>query len=487
MSNAIENTEISLRHPLLEQLRLRSSGSMMHENCCVNILTDSRENFPAWLEAVQAAEHFILMEMYIFADNEFGVQMRNLLLQKQQAGVQVVLVYDWFGCLVQSLKGFFEPLRRAGALIVPYNRIGFASGLGLLSRNHRKSFVIDGHTAFVSGLCISSAWNGQPEKNVMAWRDTGLKLKGKIVYDVMTALEDTLMSQGHSLPASIKQTTLAACTQYAGSQRAALVATTSADNNMMRLDLNALALANHHLWLTDAYFMPTRLYTQALINAARSGVDVRILVPRTSDIRWIARVSRTRYRELLQAGVRIFEWNGTMIHAKSAIADGIWARVGSTNLNLSSWHFNRELDVVIEDKNLIDDLEKQFLRDLQNSTEMVLNEDDRAVAQASRRQWLTALKITNRQQAQAVARQILQLSHAFEGNFYGANIVDESESKAYLSLGLTLLIFALLLWFAPYLLVVPVMLLLLIGGISTTWYALKQRHKFKSKAQKSDS
>ena len=91
----------------------------------------------------------------------------------------------------------------------------------------------------------------------------------------------------------------------------------------MRLDLNALTLANHHLWLTDAYFMPTYLYTQALLNAAKDGVDVRILVPKTSDIQWIARVSRTRYRELLQAGVRIFEWNGTMIHAKSAIADGV--------------------------------------------------------------------------------------------------------------------------------------------------------------------
>ena len=123
-----------------------------------------------------------------------------------------------------------------------------------------------------------------------------------MVAEVVQALSDTLRSQGERLPENI--------TPYdgtaAGTVRAGVVATTPSNNNMMRLDLNALALARRNLWLTDAYFMPTRLYTQALINAANDGVDVRILVPRTSDIRWIGRVSRIRYRSLLEAGVRVF-------------------------------------------------------------------------------------------------------------------------------------------------------------------------------------
>ncbi|WP_304335619.1 phospholipase D-like domain-containing protein, partial [Conchiformibius steedae] len=297
------------------------------------------------------------------------------------------------------------------------------------------------------------------------------------IADLIAAFADTLSAQGKTLPDNIRA-------QTGSSQahaRIGIVATTPNDNNMLRVDLNAIALAERRLWLTDAYFMPTRLYTQALINAAAAGVDVRILVPQTSDIAWIARVSRTRYRELLQAGVRVFEWNGTMIHAKSAVADGRWARIGSTNLNFASWHFNRELDVVLEDTDLAEQLEVQFLRDLDNATEIVLNEAENAVAVERRKQGLLRLKIRSRTQAQAVARQLLRFGHAFEGNFYGAKIVDEREAYAYLSLGAMLLGAGLLLWFFPKLLVMPVMLLLVVGGASTVWSAWRQIRRFHGK------
>lgn len=461
--------------PLLKQLHIRASSTEISAHNHIHILQDSTENFPEWLNAIKAAKHYVLIEMYIFAADEFGQILLDLLVQKQQQGIQVVLVYDWLGSIVPSLRNFFHPLRKAGALVVAYNPIGFASGLGLLSRNHRKAFVIDGHTAFVSGLCISSAWQGQPEKNIAPWRDTGVKLQGVVVNDVIAAIADSLESQKQKLPNTID------IVQHnnTGTQRAGIVATTPSNNNMMRLDLNALALANHHLWLTDAYFMPTRLYTQTLINAANAGVDVRILVPKTSDIQWIARVSRTRYRELLLAGVRIFEWNVTMIHAKSAIADGKWARVGSTNLNFASWHFNRELDVIIEDENTVSQLEHQFLRDLQNATEIVLNDNENASMQEARKLHFSQLKTLNRAQAHAVARQVMHLSQAFKGNFYGTQIIDETETHAFLYLGLTLLFGALLLWFFPYLLIAPIMLLLLASGISTTIFAIKRMRQLK--------
>ena len=459
---------------ILEQLRLRAGGSEMYPHCSLKILNDSRENFPAWLDAVRAAERSVLVEMYIFSDNAFGRQMRDLLLQKCAQGVQVVLVYDWFGSLWQDLKGFFRPLKQAGALVVAYNRMGFASGIGLLSRNHRKSIVVDGETAFVSGLCISSAWEGQPEKGIAPWRDTGVMLRGAVVADVVRALADSLQSQGFRLPEALLPESRRPENENGGDARVGIVATTPADNNMMRLDLVLLALTNRRLWLTDAYFMPTRLYTQALINAAEAGVDVRILVPKTSDIGWIARVSRTRYRELLRAGVRIFEWNGTMIHAKTAVADGFLVRIGSTNLNFSSWHFNRELDTIAEDAAAAAQMERQFLQDLNNATEIVLDADEQRAVAEQRRRKLLNLKILHRQQALAVWRQMLQLSHAFEGNFYGTNQVGSRETGAYLGLGLTLLAAALLLWFFPKLLVVPLVFLLAVGALSTLMYAVKQ-------------
>ena len=459
---------------ILEQLRLRAGGSEMYPHCSLKILNDSRENFPAWLDAVRAAERSVLVEMYIFSDNAFGRRMRDLLLQKCAQGVQVVLVYDWFGSLWQDLKGFFRPLKQAGALVVAYNRMGFASGIGLLSRNHRKSIVVDGETAFVSGLCISSAWEGQPEKGIAPWRDTGVMLRGAVVADVVRALADSLQSQGFRLPEALLPESRRPENENGGDARVGIVATTPADNNMMRLDLVLLALTNRRLWLTDAYFMPTRLYTQALINAAEAGVDVRILVPKTSDIGWIARVSRTRYRELLRAGVRIFEWNGTMIHAKTAVADGFLVRIGSTNLNFSSWHFNRELDTIAEDAAAAAQMERQFLQDLNNATEIVLDADEQRAVAEQRRRKLLNLKILHRQQALAVWRQMLQLSHAFEGNFYGTNQVGSRETGACLGLGLTLLAAALLLWFFPKLLVVPLVFLLAVGALSTLMYAVKQ-------------
>jgi cardiolipin synthase len=134
------------------------------------------------------------------------------------------------------------------------------------------------------------------------------------------------------------------------------------------------ALARRTLWLADAYYAGTSSYVQALRAAALDGVDVRLLVPgRGSDIRLVQAISRVGYRSLLEAGVRVFEWNGPMMHAKTAVADSQWARVGSTNLNLASWIGNRELDVIIEDPGFGREMEARYLEDLQNTTEVVLN------------------------------------------------------------------------------------------------------------------
>src|SRR5690606_16814736 len=128
-----------------------------------------------------------------------------------------------------------------------------------------------------------------------------------------------------------------------------LIPTEPFSANVLRLDLLVGAAARRTLWITDAYFIGTPAYIEALNRAARDGVDVRLLLPRDSDVRWTVTVARSLYRPLLEAGVRIFEWNGSMVHAKTAVADSRWARIGSTNLNLNSWIGNWELDVAIED------------------------------------------------------------------------------------------------------------------------------------------
>jgi cardiolipin synthase A/B len=142
---------------------------------------------------------------------------------------------------------------------------------------------------------------------------------------------------------------------------------------LYRLDQLIAATARDSLWLTDPYFVASTPYVQALCAAAMDGVDVRLLVPGTTDIPVLRALSRAGYQPLLEAGVRIFEWNGVMIHAKTAVADGRWARVGSTNLNLASWMGNYELDVAIEDQGFAESMEQMFQEDLDRATELVLS------------------------------------------------------------------------------------------------------------------
>jgi len=139
------------------------------------------------------------------------------------------------------------------------------------------------------------------------------------------------------------------------------------------------------LWLTDAYYAGTTSYVQALRAAAKDSVDVRLLVPSGTDIPLLRPLSRAGYRPLLEAGVRVFEWNGTMLHAKTSVADGRWSRVGSTNLNIASWLGNCELDVVVEDELFGREMEEMYLQDLANATEVVLDENRKMRAPAERR------------------------------------------------------------------------------------------------------
>ena len=142
---------------------------------------------------------------------------------------------------------------------------------------------------------------------------------------------------------------------------------------LYRLDQLIAAMATRSLWITDPYFLGVTPYVQALRAAAMDGVDVRLLVPGASDVPWVSHMSRAGYRSLMEAGIRVFEWNGPMVHAKTAVADRRWARVGSTNLNLASWIGNYELDVAIEDVAVARQMADMYESDLQRATEIVLD------------------------------------------------------------------------------------------------------------------
>ncbi|MDC7700877.1 phospholipase D-like domain-containing protein [Vogesella indigofera] len=445
----------SLFRQLAEQALARSAGAPLVAGNRVELLFDAAANFAAWLDAIAQAEHCILVEMYLFADDDFGRQLRSALQDKARQGVRVYLLYDWLGSWREHYRGFFKPLLLAGAQVRVWQPPSFGKGFRLLGRDHRKLIVVDGHTAFIGGLCASSRWND--------WRDTGLRLQGPLLDDAVTAFADSWLHAGDgALPP------VATDRSSHGEVAARLIATTPATANLMRLDLLIAGFARRRLWLTDAYFMGTSTYLTALQQAARDGVDVRLLVPRSSDIGWIATVSRTLYRPLLSAGVRVFEWDGTMIHAKTAVADSRWARIGSTNLNVSSWLANRELDLAIEDEALARQMETRFLQDLDHATEIVLSGQHLRPALKHARGERRRLPV--RQQAvvgaAAAARQALRIGDAVGAAVRGTRNVEQSEAASFLSIALTLLGLTLLVLLFPWLAALPLALLLGFAGVS---------------------
>jgi len=354
---------------LAEQALSRAAGAPLLSGNAVDLLIDAAAHYDAWLAAIRGARQRVLLENYIIRNDEVGRAFRDALVERAQAGVFVAVVADWFGCLGQSRGAFWAPLRAAGGEVRVFNPPQLGEPLGWISRDHRKLLVVDGVLGFLSGVCISAKWLGDPARGVPPWRDTGVALRGPAVAELEAAFAQSWSETGvalRQLPAAAEPAT------PAGNVPLRLIATQPATAGMYRLDQLIAAMARKTLWLTDAYFVGLAPYVQALVAAARDGVDVRLLVPGSSDIPIVAGLSRSGYRPLLKAGIRVFEWNGSMLHAKTAVADGQWARIGSSNLNIASWLGNRELDVAVEDAGVAGQLAVQYEKDLGNATEIVL-------------------------------------------------------------------------------------------------------------------
>jgi cardiolipin synthase A/B len=353
-----------------DQVFSRTAGAPLVHGNAVRLLKNAAENYPAWLAAIRSARRSVHFENYIVHDDDVGHRFATAFLDKAREGVPVRVVYDWFGSLGKASRGFWRRLRQGGVEVRGYNPPCLDQPLGWIGRDHRKCLVVDGQVAFVTGLCVGKMWEGAPERGLVGWRDTGVEVRGPAVAEVAHAFADTWAATG----APLAPEELAVPKPPAeGELELRVVATTPGTAGLYRLDPLVASLARRTLWLTDAYFAGTSSYVQALRAAAQDGVDVRLLVPGAgTDVPVMQAVSRAGYRALLEGGVRVFEWNGPMLHAKTAVADAHWARVGSTNLNLASWMGNRELDVVVESPAFGRCMEEMFQDDLGNATEIVL-------------------------------------------------------------------------------------------------------------------
>jgi len=364
---------------LLDQAFTRVTGASATTGNRVELLRDARENYPAWLQAIADARRSIHFESYIIHDDHAGRQFAEALRARAAAGVRVRVLYDWWGVRGAAGGRFWRNMAQGGVDVRCFNPPRLDSPIGWVSRDHRKGLVVDGRLAFVSGMCVGDAWVGDPSRNIEPWRDTGVSIEGAAVADIDRAFADTWALAGSPLPPD-EAGDGGSAGAITGPTVLRVVATRPTTAGLFRLDQMVAAAAQRSLWLTDAYFVAVTSYVQALSIAARDGVDVRLLVPGASDIPGLRALSRAGYRPLLEAGVRVFEWNGAMLHAKTAVADGRWARVGSTNLNPVSWLGNWELDIAVEDHAFARRMEAMYVDDLRHATEIVLSDKRRVRA-----------------------------------------------------------------------------------------------------------
>jgi cardiolipin synthase A/B len=356
----------------IDQTIERATGAELIYGNDIRLLIDATENYPAWLDAINNAQNRIYFECYIVHEDEQGALFAEALIKKAEEGVEVKIIYDWLGGLGNTSRRYWNMLRRNGVEVRCYNPPHLIDPLSAISRDHRKTITIDGNLAFVGGLCVGEAWVGWPDRDIPPWRDTGVQITGPAVADVEAAFADVWKAIGTPLESS----NVAGRKDWAetGSTALRVVASQPGTAHVYRTDQLLATAAQESMWLTDAYFIGVPSYLQALKDAAADGVDVRILVPQSTDIGIIRDTTRSTYRPLLEGGIRVFEWNGPMMHAKTAVFDGKFSRVGSTNLNIASWFGNYELDVLVEDQSFGREMQDMFLRDLENSTEIVLSD-----------------------------------------------------------------------------------------------------------------
>jgi cardiolipin synthase len=458
----------ALRRLLADQAFSRAAGAPLVDGNRVELLQDGAANYPAWLASIEGAQRCVHLEMYIFRDDPVGRRFADALAARARAGVRVRILYDWLGALGKTSSGFWRRLREAGCEVRCVNPPRFDRPLASLTRDHRKLVCVDGRVAYVSGLCIGRDWEGDPAGGVEPWRDTGLRLEGPVVADCERAFAEVWATAGPPLPG--EELPSREELPAAGHVAVRLIASGPESASLFRLDLLVASLARHYLWLADAYFAGNPAYLDALRSAAAAGVDVRLLVPGASDVPLVATFSRTTYRPLLEAGVRVFEWNGPMMHAKTAVADGRWGRVGSTNLNAASWFGNWELDVAVESPDFARQLEQAYLRDLERSVEVVLGARHRVRLSAPPLRTTRPRGSANRATAAA-----LRLGGAVGTALSRSRELGPAEAASLASFGGILLLIAALGVVFPRLIALPISLALLLLALSLLLRALKLR------------
>ncbi|MBL8863708.1 MAG: cardiolipin synthase ClsB [Planctomycetes bacterium] len=374
-----------LRHNPLSDLlarrfgRARGSGPLryvqkpgrLRRHTLVAPLRSGGESFPAMLAAIRAARSAIHFETYILRDDRVGLEFRDALTERAQAGVAVRLLYDAVGSLGLP-DSFLAPLRKAGGRVAVFHPVAPWRNLGglrsLNQRDHKKILVVDDRVGFTGGINVGLEYVPL-EQGGGGWHDWHARLEGPAVFELAVSFRRTwIKASGEWIPeAQVPPPALGR--NVLGVQ---IVDNTGVRSRwrMHRAYLHAIGAATRDISILNAYFIPELNLRRAFRRAVARGVSVRIIVPSETDVQPVRHASRYLYRRLLAAGVRLFEWPAGMMHAKAGIIDGVWSTIGSYNLDHRSLVHNLEVGLVCVDEGLAARLQGEFESDLARCREV---------------------------------------------------------------------------------------------------------------------
>jgi len=346
----------------------------LRPNNCVVPLVGGREAFPAMLEAIRGAERYVHLETYILEDDGTGREFQRELVERARAGVAVRVVYDGLGSFGLPAR-YVDELRAAGVEAHVFHPVApWRARWGLNRRDHQKILVIDDTVAFCGGINIGDEYKPL-EQGGGGWHDMHARVEGPAVVDLARLFRRTWLAVGGAeFPEPA--TSMPDPSSAVHTVRVEVISNTRLQtrSRMRHAYVHAIRRASETIYLMNAYFIPDRGLRRVFAEATRRGVDVRVIVPSTSDVPAVYWASRHLYARLLRRGVRIFEWPERMMHAKTGVIDGVWSTIGSYNLDKRSFLHNLEVGLVSVDRTLGERMRAQFLHDVTICREVTLAE-----------------------------------------------------------------------------------------------------------------
>jgi len=341
----------------------------------VSLLAHGGDFFPALFAALDSATISISVEFYIIRPDATGQLFAQALIAAAARGLEVALIYDYLGCL-DTPSAFFQQLQAAGIQCLPFNKPVFSRLHWLDIRDHRKVVVIDGCTAFLGGLNVGDEYSGFGD-SYLRWRDVGLRLDGPAVAELQRLFQQSWEQEGGagtSAPATTGAEPLAAGDADVMIVNGTPHHTRSVIRNSFRV---AMTGAIHSIRIITPYFIPGPRVVRSLLRAVQRGVRVQLIVPSISDVPTIQLMSRAYLAPLLDAGVEIYQRQGTILHAKVMLIDDYWVTLGSANFDFRSFHRNYEINVIIDSRAFGADVRLLFDQELELSRRVALTEYDR--------------------------------------------------------------------------------------------------------------